>query len=441
MNVPHPSANQNLLLNSISRDILTPSEVADILRLSMAQVQQLVKNGEIKSLLICNETLIPKNFLIEFLENSVQVSYTRDTPAAVYLDNCTMSDPMPFHEGENEMATKYKYNQSVVINGERRWITANTIQELADKVIKLTEPPKETSKHDFAEYAWNWFNIHKPNIETATATTYQRQLNNYIIPAFQEKTVEDITPDDVQKLFNDMSGAKSTKDKVRTVLNQIFDIAVEDRLLERNPLKSRRVKITGKASKATEPYSVEQMRYLVQHIGDIKNPSDRMYIALQALHPLRLEEMLGLQPEDIDRENMEIHVRRAVTHPTRNQPEIKGTKTDSSHRTISLSSQALPHLPSDSKGRFLFGGDKPLTYTQVRRMCDRIKKDIDFSEKITPLRFRTTVLTDLYDQTKDIKLAQAAAGHTTSAMTLKYYVKGREHLSQATAAIERAYTA
>ena len=29
----------------------------------------------------------------------------------------------------------------------------------------------------------------------------------------------------------------------------------------------------------------------------------------------------------------------------------------------------------------------------------------------------------LVSQTKDIKLAQAAAGHTTSAMTLRYYVK------------------
>ena len=57
-----------------------------------------------------------------------------------------------------------------------------------------------------------------------------------------------------------------------------------------------------------------------------------------------------------------------------------------------------------------------------------------------PIRFRTTVLTDLYDQTKDIKLAQAAAGHTTSAMTLRYYVKGRETISKAAAVVDRAYS-
>ena len=143
---------------------------------------------------------------------------------------------------------------------------------------------------------------------------------------------------------------------------------------------------------------------------------------------------------DIDIERMEIHVRRAVTHPTRNQPEVKDTKTGSSTRTIGLSSLAVPYLCFNDE-KFIFGNEKPLSYTQVRRMCNRIKNDTGFSENITPIRFRTTVLTDLYDQTKDIKLAQAAAGHTTSAMTLKYYVKGRETSSQATSAVDRAYSA
>ena len=83
--------------------------------------------------------------------------------------------------------------------------------------------------------------------------------------------------------------------------------------------------------------------------------------------------------------------------------------------------------------------DKPFSYTQVRRMCERIRRDTGFQDRITPIRFRTTVLTDIYDQTKDIKQAQAAAGHTTAAMTLKYYVKGRSGTHEATSAVERAY--
>ena len=48
----------------------------------------------------------------------------------------------------------------------------------------------------------------------------------------------------------------------------------------------------------------------------------------------------------------------------------------------------------------MFGGKRSLSYTQVRKMCSRIKGGTCFTENITPIRFRTTVLTGLYDQIK-----------------------------------------
>lgn len=145
------------------------------------------------------------------------------------------------------------------------------MQEFADKVAKLLSTPQSAGRHPFGDYAWNWFHTYsKPNIETVTATTYERQIRLYLIPAFDGMDVEEITPDDVQRLFNHMSGAKATKDKAKIVLNQILDAAVEDGLLLKNPLKSKRIKIKGVASKETPPYSVEQMRYLVQHIPEIE---------------------------------------------------------------------------------------------------------------------------------------------------------------------------
>ena len=430
-------------------EILTLDEAAELLRIDLAAMEQLTEDGEIPYLVIAGQVRILKKSLMLFLERCEKKCYPQkaDKGSAkqepMYLDN-RIKEPnhMPFSEGDTEMAKKI--NQAVVIDGQKCWIHANSMQEFADKVVKLmgAATVKTGEKHLFSDYAWNWFNTYsKPNIETATATTYERQLRAYLVPAFEGMALEDITTDDVQCLFNGMHGAKTTKDKARMVLNQIMDAAVEDKLIAVNPVKSKRVKVKGTASKPTVPYSVEQMQYIVQHIGDVKNPVDRAYLALQALHPLRLEEVLGLRGEDVDAENKVIRVRRAVTHPTRNMPEVKDTKTYSSRRSIGLSALALPYLPECAAGAYLFGGDKPLSYTQVRKMCERIKRDIGFSENITPIRFRTTVLTDLYDQTKDIKLAQQMAGHTTSAMTLRYYVKGRETAAEAAAAVERVYTA
>ena len=433
-------------------DLLTVQEAAEILRADPAQVGDFIKAKKISCTEIAGKTLIPRQYLENFIVKSCQVCYNEgveiSTPApdiqeTPHLDNCK-ADCTPF-QGEIEMA---KITRTVTINGVKHWIRASTEQEYADKLLKLVGPQSapsavpEPSKHLFADYALTWFETYsKPNIEIATATTYKRQLTCHILPPFEGLAVEDITTDDVQRLFNGMTGAKATKDKAKMVLNQILDAAVEDGIITKSPLRSKRIKITGKASQPTAPYTVEQMRFLVQHIGDIQDPMDRAYLAIQALHPLRLEEVLGLQGADIDPENGAIHICRAVTHPTRNQPEIKDTKTRSSARTIGLSALAVPYLPQTQAGEFVFGGKRPLSYTQVRKMCNRIKRDTGFSENITPIRFRTTVLTDLYDQTKDIKLAQAAAGHTTSAMTLRYYVKGRETISKAAAVVDRAYSA
>ena len=60
----------------------------------------------------------------------------------------------------------------------------------------------------------------KPNIETVTATTYKRQLTCHLLPAFDGLAVEDITTDDVQRLFNGMTGAKTSKDKTKMVLKK-----------------------------------------------------------------------------------------------------------------------------------------------------------------------------------------------------------------------------
>ena len=48
-------------------------------------------------------------------------------------------------------------------------------------------------------------------------------------------------------------------------------------------------------------------------------------------------------------------------------------------------------------------------------------------------------LTDIYEQTGDIKLTQHAAGHATPEMTLKHYVKGRSEHRNTAAPIATAY--
>lgn len=423
-------------------DLMNIQEAADAMRVSASVVEELIDNREITYVTIGTRKVIYKSDIITYLEKNRHVCY--DASNTMHLDNQTEADTVPYQEETDDMAIKI--NQAIEINGKKHWVTAKTAQEFANKIAGLMnaegrDTPAQKTNHPFDVYALNWFETYSlPNIATVTATTYRRQIENILIPAFEGLAVEDITPDHVQQLFNKMSVAKPTKQKTKMVLNQILEAALEDKLISANPLRSRKVKITGAASKRTPLYSVEQMRYLAAHLPEVKNEQDRAFLALLIYHPMRLEEELGLKGEDLDRKNLKIRICRAVTHPKRNQPEIKETKTEVSVRTLDLSAKALAHIPETPDDEFILGGKKPLSYTEVRNMCKRIQKDIGFEEKITPRRFRTTVLTDIYDQTKDIKLAQQVGGHANFDTSLKHYIKGRETMRTATAAVENLYS-
>ena len=344
------------------------------------------------------------------------------------------------------MSKQTKIRRPVMVDGAKRWISASTEQEYAEKCARMLQgkaaevrKTETDGRHNFREYAYRWFEVFsRSGIAAVTAMTYERQLRLHICPVLGDRNVEEITSFDVQMVFNRMGNAsKETKVKTKLVLHMILEHAVEEELLRRNPLCSRSIRITGAGSQPTVPYRVDQMRYLVQHLEDVSHAQDRAWLELQALHPLRLEETLGLQGQDVDEHW--IHVRRAVTHPERNRPVVKETKTAVSMRDLEPVGQIRDYLPVTAPRAFILGGDKPLTYQQVRRMCERIQRDTGFDEKITPIRFRTTVLTDLYDQTKDLKQTQQAAGHANAATTMKHYVKGRTEHANTAAAIATVY--
>ena len=182
------------------------------------------------------------------------------------------------------------------------------------------------------------------------------------------------------------------------------------------------------------------MRYFVSHLPDIKDPSDRNWLALMTSNVLRPEEVLGIMGADIDFESGELFIHRTVTHPDRNQPVIKDeTKTEKSTRKLVVDHATLKQITPVAANEWLIGKDRPLSYTMVRKMCMRIAQDIAAPVSIVPRRFRTTCATDLYEQTKDIKLLQEAGGWTSTAIPFKYYAQGRQTTQAASSAFASAY--
>ena len=367
--------------------------------------------------------------------------------AGQYLDNSMSALAYTREESECTMPNnRAKIRRHIQINGETRWISANNEQDYAEQLLRLVSPVNEAEavcpqKHVLKEYMGKWFESFGFNHDDPDGSTNQsnrRALRLYIYPLLGEKNIEDITAADVQEMINMIGGAKESKKKPLGLLKRMLDYAVEQRVIPNNPAKSSMIRLTGNASRVTEPYTVEQMQYFTANLDRVSNPSDRNWLAIITSNVLRPEEVLGFRWEDMDEADHTLWVRRAVTHPKRNVPSVRETKTEGSMRRLHISQYVLEHL-THTEGDWIVGGKAPLSYTQVRRMCARIERDIQSPVKITPERFRTTVATDLYEKTGNLKLLQAAGGWTTAAVPLKYYAKGRATTQEASAAIEAVY--
>lgn len=63
---------------------------------------------------------------------------------------------------------------------------------------------------------------------------------------------------------------------------------------------------------------------------------------------------------------------------------------------------------------------KPLDARYVRQLVARLARKAGIPRRVHPHMLRHTALTDLYDRTRDLRLVQLVAGHTTSRMTERY---------------------
>lgn len=360
------------------------------------------------------------------------------------LDNgkASMSD-YAMDEGEPDMARK---NYCVTLpNGVKVWPSGNTVSDafnnFAENYGHMYSGNRTGKKAPILiEYAERWFELyHKPKVKASTANNTRIVLEKHIYPAIGRMYMDEITFDDVQRLFNDtMDLAKSTHEKIKIYLGKLFRNAVEDGLIAKNIMDSNRYVISNK-KQTRKALTHSDEEDIIRNMSKLK-PRDQMYLSLLLYTGLRRSEALGLRWADVDFDKGLIYISRAATY-NGNQPDLGDPKSKAGFRMIPLLQPLREMLEAYPRtGAYIMGGNKPLTQQTVKRMWERISQTIDM-HKATPHVLRHTYVT-LAAPHLDVKTLQTVMGHSDIQTTMNRYTHPQErNIIQAVSTLSNVFSA
>lgn len=203
------------------------------------------------------------------------------------------------------------------------------------------------SQVPFAQLLANYQDLHIKKLGRATQLLYGGLLTNHIEPRWAGSMLCEITTIEIQRWFDGMQLAPTTKYVIRSILHHIFKKAIAWNLWnERNPVEG--VDLDRKILKREKrKLTIEQTRAIMAGLPAVP----RLVVKTALFGTLRISEVLALQEKHLDLEHKTIHVRQRLY-----RGDIDTTKTRNSTRDVAVGTlmdelQTLCHGDPD---RYIF---------------------------------------------------------------------------------------
>lgn len=221
---------------------------------------------------------------------------------------------------------KYSYRWTDCY-GKRHAIYATDLDELRIKEQKIElnklegikEPPSTLTVEHLYE---TWRNL-KRGIKTSTLAGYIYVFDSLIRPSFGKKRVINVKRSDVRafyiSLLEERGIALSTVENVHNVLQQVFQYAVDDDFLRKNPCDRvlREIKVTYSNLKSEKKKSLslkQETNFLKFIYNDERYQHWFPTFFIMANTGLRVGELTGLRWQDIDLEEGTIDVNHSMRY-------------------------------------------------------------------------------------------------------------------------------
>lgn len=247
-------------------------------------------------------------------------------------------------------------------------------------------------------------------IEPKSSVTVLRGHNmvKQRLDVFGKKQINEIKASHIEDWIDSTDVKQSTKHRLKSTLNQVFEYAEQNDIIQKNPVKF--VKLETSNEKVGQIFTDEQIQYLWEHTDE---NVDYKTLLILIYTGMRIGELLKVQPEDVYLDGQYI---------------IGGSKTEAGKdRVIPIHDKILPIVKERiEKYGFLVPSAKgtPTPYVTFNQRLDRLMKKLGWEHKSHDTRKTAISLMHRYEIPMEV--IRIIVGHSGKGVTEKVYLYKNE---------------
>ena len=276
-------------------------------------------------------------------------------------------------------------------------------------------------------YLPEWLERIRPSLKSSTYATHRRIINGQLLPVFGEIQLHELKWKHVKEWANKQEVSPKTLNNKISVLRTALDEAVDDELIEDNPLHGKKIRTRSVTVKKDEidPFTSEERTAILNTAkGQEKN-----LIQFAFWTGMRISELCALNWDDVDWQKGYIRVNKALTQAAKNPEE---PKTTAGIRDVRLLPDALSALNSQKQFTYIKGEEifqNPVTeqrWTGDVTLRGGMWKRVLRQSKVRyryPYQVRHTWASMMLMAGEPLMWVAQQIGHTSPAFTMKTYAR------------------
>lgn len=325
------------------------------------------------------------------------------------------------------------------VYGQTKEEVAQALLELRQQRVDGTLPVASTTT--LAEFVANWFPYHEQfgnggqGCRENTMANYRRSWR-HIEPILGKMRLKDIRPEHLrlayQKIMSAVQqqsgGAKDgrrTTEQCHRFLHLVFEQALEDGLIARNPCKMLRDKPRSR-SKSPDIITIDQARAVLELA---KQTVYYPLFLLLTVTGARRNEILGLQWKHVDLLNCRVSITQQVLFPAGGGWKLGPPKSKSGERDVPIPEDVAEALldyknrvnPSEEDFVCQTKNGNPIRPESLNNAWIKIRRKLDLGDHVTIHSLRHSYITWQAEAGTDMKTVAMLVGHADDRTTRQIY--------------------